>query len=58
MLSLRVSPLAQSLLLFRYFVTVAFPVVCFGAIYADYTHTQEWKRKQQQQQIKSEASSD
>ena len=28
-------------------VTVTFPVVCFGAIYLDWSHTQEWKRQKQ-----------
>merc|ERR1712156_215701 len=39
-------PLRKALFLTRrYFVTVAFPVVCFGSIYLDYSHTREFKRQ-------------
>ena len=29
----------------RYFLSLTLPVVVAWAIYADYSHTQEWKRK-------------
>ena len=29
----------------RYLPSVLFPVVCFGAIYADWSHTRKWKQE-------------
>jgi len=29
--------------------SIIFPVLCFGSIYADWSHTREWKRQQRLQ---------
>jgi len=33
----------------RLLPSIIFPVICFGSIYADWSHTREWKRQKQLQ---------
>lgn len=43
-----------SLLVRKYFASVFFPTVVGWAIYADYSHTQKWKREKQFSSVKKD----